>query len=397
MINPQAYALGAHRSCIRDLFEYGNARAKEVGRENIFDYSLGNPSIPTPEAVTETLQALLKEQEPLALHGYTSAAGDPECRAAIAAELNRRYGADTKPEEFFLTCGAAPALCAVLKALSVKNARLLVFAPYFPEYLVFAGEAGLAVDTVLCPPPEFSLSPDAIAQAVTPDTVAVLVNSPNNPTGTVYSTEDLVRLAALLREKAAAFGHPIYILSDEPYRELVYDGYEVPFLPRLYPNTVVCYSYSKSLSLPGERIGYVYVPSQAENGQELLTAVAGAARAAGHVCAPALWQKLVARCAHLRPDLASYDKNRQALDQGLLDAGYEAAQPQGAFYLFVKAPGGDAQAFSDFAKTKDVLLVPGDGFGCPGWFRLCYCVSPETIERSLSVFSKLRIDYLSNV
>ena len=225
-------------------------------------------------------------------------------------------------------------------------------------------------------------------QMITPSTQAVILNSPNNPSGVVYTRETYQKLAAILNKKAAEYGHPIYIVSDEPYRELAY-GVEVPFLPEIYRDTVICYSYSKSLSLPGERIGYVYVPQKATDGKTLYSAVAGAARAGGHVCAPSLWQKVIARCAHLRPDLESYDRNRKALYEGLTRMGYEMAKPDGAFYLFIKAPGGDANAFSDAAKKKDLLVVPGDGFGCPGYFRICYCVSLEMIQKSLPVFEEL--------
>ena len=389
MINQQAFALGANRSCIRELFEYGRQRAAIVGEENVFDYSLGNPSIPSPPAVNETIRQLLADTDSLALHGYTSAVGDLATRQAIAQDLNQRFRTDILPEELFIGCGAAPELCAVFKALAVPGAKILALAPYFPEYKPFVESAGAEFGVVPPDVPGFQIPFDALEEALTENTVAIIVNSPNNPAGTVYTRQTLEQLAALLTKKAAQFGHPIFIVADEPYRELTYGDVTVPFIPTLYPNTVVCYSYSKSLSLPGERIGYIYVPRQAENGKELYLAVAGAARSAGHVCAPSLLQKLIARCTHLWPDLEAYDKNRLALYQGLLDAGYEVAKPDGAFYLFVKAPGGDANAFSEFAKTKDILLVPGDGFGCPGWFRLCYCVSYDRIQRSLPLFRQL--------
>ena len=385
MYNASAYALGANRSCIRDLFEYGRARAAVVGPENVFDFSLGNPSIPAPPQVNEAVREILADTNPLLVHGYTSAVGDLEARAAISRDLNERYGASTVPEDFFLGCGAAPELTAVFRALAVPGGELLVQAPYFPEYLPFAREAGLIFRPIPADVPDFQIRLDALEAMLSPAAQAVLVNSPNNPSGVVYTRQTLIALGKLLERKSREYGHPIYIISDEPYRELTY-GAEVPFLPLIYPNTVVCYSYSKSLSLPGERIGYVYVPRQAEDHRELYAAIAGAARSMGHVCAPSLWQKVVARCVGLRPDLDAYDRNRRKLYEGLTEMGYETARPDGAFYLFVKAPGGDAAAFSERAKKHDLLVVPGDGFGCPGYFRLCYAVSYDTICRSLPVF-----------
>ena len=385
MYNPSAYALGANRSCIRELFEYGRARAAVVGPENVFDFSLGNPSIPAPPEVNEAVRQILADTDPLQVHGYTSAVGDLEARAAISRDLNERYGAETSPEDFFLGCGAAPELTAVFKALAVPGGELLVQAPYFPEYVPFAQEAGLIFRPIPADVPDFQMRLPALEAMLTPATQAVLVNSPNNPSGVVYTRQTLTALAELLERKSLEFGHPIYVISDEPYRELSY-GVEVPFLPLIYPNTVVCYSYSKSLSLPGERIGSIYVPKAAQDSRELYAAIAGAARSLGHVCAPSLWQKVIARCARLRPDLDAYDRNRRKLYEGLTEMGYETARPDGAFYLFVKAPGGDAEAFSEKAKRHDLLVVPGDGFGCPGYFRLCYAVSYDTICRSLPVF-----------
>ena len=388
MLNEKAYALGANRSAIRDLFEYGRSRAAIVGEERVYDYSLGNPSIPSPAAVDDAIRQILLDTPTLLVHGYTSAVGDLATRQAIADDLNLRYNAGCAPEDFFLGCGAAPELTSVFKALAVPGGELLAIAPYFPEYKPFAQEAGLVFKVVPPDVPDFQIRLEAVEAMLTPNTQAVLVNSPNNPSGVVYTRETLRALADLLTRKGEEYGHPIYIISDEPYRELAY-GVEVPFLPLIYPNTVVCYSYSKSLSLPGERIGYVYVPKAAADSRELYAAVAGAARSMGHVCAPSLWQKVIARCAGLRPDLNAYDRNRKALYDGLTAMGYEMAKPDGAFYLFIKAPGGDANAFSERAKQLDLLVVPGDGFGCPGYFRICYCVSFEMIQNSLLVFKKL--------
>lgn len=388
MLNQTAYSLGANRSCIRDLFEYGRARAAVVGDENVFDYSLGNPSIPSPAAVDEAVRQILLDTPTLQVHGYTSAVGDAATRQAIADDLNRRYDAGCRGENFFLGCGAAPELVAVFTALAVSEGELLAIAPYFPEYKPFAQAAGLNFRVVPPDVPEFQIKLDAVEAMLTPHTQAVLINTPNNPSGVVYTQKTLEALGALLTQKSREYGHPIYLISDEPYRELAY-GVEVPFVPLIYPNTVVCYSYSKSLSLPGERIGYIYVPDSAADSRALYDAVAGAARSAGHVCAPSLWQKVIARCAGLRPDLQAYDRNRKALYEGLTAMGYEMAKPDGAFYLFIKAPGGDANAFSEKAKERDLLLVPGDGFGCPGYFRICYCVSYDMIQRSLPVFRTL--------
>ena len=389
MINQKMYALGANRSCIRDLFEYGCQRAAAVGRENVFDYSLGNPSIPAPAEVNQTIEKILAEMNSLAVHGYTSATGDLGARQAIAADLNERYHAGVRAEDLFLGCGAAPELISVFRALAAENAEMIAIAPFFPEYRPFVECAGAKF--VVVPPdiPDFQICLDAVEAAITPNTQAIIINSPNNPSGTVYTEATLTALAALLTRKSEQIGHPIYIVADEPYRELVYDGAYAPFIPNLYPNTVVCYSYSKSLSLPGERIGYVYVPKQCADHDALYAAVAGAARAGGHVCAPSLMQKVIARCTQLRPDLEAYDENRRLLSEGLKAYGYEMAKPDGAFYLFVKAPGGDSAAFSEKAKQRDLLVVPGNDFGCPEYFRICYCVSKTMIEKSLPIFGEL--------
>ena len=390
MLNETALQLGTARSVIRELFEYGNARAAVVGRENIFDYSLGNPSIPAPTEVNEAIFDILREESSLAVHGYTSAAGDVAVRTAIAEDLNARFAARATAEDLFLGCGAAPELTAVLKALSVKDGEVLAIAPYFPEYKPFTESVGLRFKVVCASTPDFRLPVAEIERCITKNTQAIIINSPNNPSGTVYTQEELEALSAVLTKKSEEIGHCVYILADEPYRELAYDGIKVPFIPNIYKNTVVCYSYSKSLSLPGERIGYIYVPKQAQDHEALYAAIAGAARSMGHVCAPSLLQKVIGRCTRLRPDLESYDKNRRALYEGLTQMGYRAVKPEGAFYLFVEAPGGDGVAFSEKAKQLDVLVVPGEGFGCPGYVRLCYCVSYETITRSLPLFKKLR-------
>ena len=391
MINEEAYILGSTGCCIRELFAYGKSRAQVVGEENVFNFSLGSPGIPSPPEINEAIRQILSDTEDLVVHAYSSDAGDLQTRQAIADDLNARFGANAKAEELFLGCGAAPELVAVFRALAVPGSRILAIAPYFTEYRPFVEQAGAEFCAVPADIPDFQIRLDAMEELLTENTVAVIVNSPNNPSGTVYSEETLKALGALLHKKEKQYGHPIYIVADEPYRELAY-GVEVPFIPNLYDNTVVCYSYSKSLSLPGERIGYIYVPSAAADSQKLYAAIAGGARAIGHICAPALMQKVLARCAHLRPDLTVYDRNRRALYEGLVAAGYQVAKPEGAFYLFVKAPNGDSKAFSEKAKQLDVLVVPGDDFGCPEYFRLCYCVSFDKIQRSLPLFKQLMIE-----
>ena len=388
MLSENAYALGANRSCIRDLFEYGCQRAALVGRENVYDYSLGNPSIPSPPEVNQAVRDILADTDSLLVHGYTSAVGDYAARKAISDDLNARYGAETAPEDFFLGCGAAPELVAVFRALAVPGGELLAVAPYFPEYKPFAQEAGLTFRVVPPDVPSFQIDLEAVREMIGPNTQAILINSPNNPSGVVYTRQTMTALGSLLKEKAAQYGHPIYLISDEPYRELAY-GVEVPFLPGIYRDTVVCYSYSKCLSIPGERLGYVYVPRRAADGEQLYWTVTGGGRASGHICAPSLWQRVLARCSGLKPDLQSYDRARTLLYESLKDMGYRCAKPDGAFYLFVEAPGGDAAAFSERAKKKDLLVVPGGDFGCASYFRLCYCIPYEKIVRSLPLFREL--------
>ncbi len=389
MINKNMYALGANRSCIRELFEYGRQRAAIVGAENVFDYSLGNPSIPAPAGVNEAIAAVIAEMPSLAVHGYTSAPGDLGLRQAVADDLNGRYNAGVRASDLFIGCGAAPELVSVIRALAVENSEFIAVAPFFPEYRPFVESSGGRLVVVPADIPNFQIDFAALENALNANTQAIILNSPNNPAGTVYTAETLQKLAALLARKGAEYGKTIYIISDEPYRELVYGDAVAPWVPGIYDNTVVCYSWSKSLSLPGERVGYVYVPEKCADHDELYAAVAGAARSIGHVCAPSLMQKVIARCVGLRPDLKAYDENRRLLSESLASYGYEMAKPDGAFYLFVKSPVGSAKAFSEKAKLQDLLLVPGDDFGCPEYFRICYCVSHDLIERSLPIFEKL--------
>ena len=381
--------LGTNRSCIRELFEYGLRQAAIVGKENVFDYSIGNPSIPAPPEVNESFVDIIRNTDSLAVHGYTPAPGMPAARDAVAAELTERFGLPIRGANIFFTCGAAPALIAVMRALNLGESEFIAIAPFFPEYRPFAESNGAKLVVVPADVPNFQINWTALEASINARTQAVIVNSPNNPSGVIYTRETLERLAALLKRKGEELGHPIFIIADEPYRELVYDGEEAPFIPTIYPNTIVCYSYSKSLSLPGERIGYICVPDCVDDSATVFAAIAGGARASGHVCAPALQQRVVARCAASRPNIRAYDENRAVLYEALTSYGYDCVKPNGAFYMFIKAPGGDAQAFSEKAKEKNLLIVPGGDFGVPEYFRICTCVSPEMIQRSLPVFKAL--------
>lgn len=389
MFNKTAYGLGSVRSYIREVFEYGRQQAKIVGEENVFDYSLGNPSIPAPEKVNETIINILNTESSIKVHGYTSGPGDDSIREAVAKNLTERFGKVIRPANLFFTCGAAPALMTALTALACEDSEVIAIAPFFPEYKPFIESSGNKFVMVPADTTSFQIDMAALESLVNEHTQAIIVNSPNNPSGVVFSQETLEKVGAILGAAAEKYGHPIYIIADEPYRELVYDGVEVPFIPNVYKDTIVCYSWSKSLSLPGERIGYVLVPDDATDSAELFAAVAGAARMLGHVCAPSLIQRAVAACCDIMPDLEAYDVNRNLLYNGLTEIGYECAKPQGAFYLFVKAPGGDAMAFAEKAKKKNLLIVPSDSFGVPGYFRLSYCVSKEMIERSLPAFKEV--------
>lgn len=389
MVSESMRILGATRSCIRELFEYGLKQAAIVGKENVYDYSIGNPSIPSPPEVNETFISIVQKQDSLSVHGYTPAAGNADARAAIAADLNQRFGSSIRAQNIFFTCGAAPALVSVIRALAVEQAEILLIAPFFPEYRPFVMQNGAKPLIVPADTNSFQIRLDELERRLTPHTQAVIINSPNNPSGVVYTTKTMQALGQILSRKATEYGHPIYIISDEPYRELVYDGVKVPFLPAIYPDTIICYSYSKSLSLPGERIGYACVPDQVTDSQQVFEAVAGSARTLGHVCAPSLQQLVVSRCAEVRPDLKAYDRNRMTLYKALTSYGYQCTKPNGAFYMFIKAPNGDATSFSNQAKKKNLLIVPGNDFGCPEFFRISTCVSYDMILRSLPVFAEL--------
>lgn len=391
MVNQDFYNYGFAPSVIRKLFAYGLEQAKIVGAENVYDFSIGNPSIPAPYGLNESIKAILDDTDSIKVHGYSMAAGFEAARNAVAEDLTERFGISVKASELFFSCGAAPALISVIKALTIdSNSEIMIVAPFFPEYRPFVQANGAKLVIIPADTKAFQIDLKKVEESITANTQAIIINSPNNPSGVVYTRETLTALAALLTRKGEEFGHPIYIIADEPYRELVYDGVEVPFIPTIYKNTIVCYSYSKSLSLPGERIGYVYVPGFAEDSEAVYSAVAGAARIIGHVCPPTLVQMAIERCAKLRPDLAAYDENRKLLYKSLTEIGYECAKPDGAFYLLVKAPNGDSNAFSKKAmKEYNLLAVPCDGFGCPGYFRLSYCVANDMIKRSIPAFKAM--------
>ena len=393
MVSQAMKNLGTARSVIRELFEYGNQRAAVVGRENVYDFSLGNPSVAPPPVVNETAIRLLQEPNS-PIHAYTSAPGDYAARQRFAGSLNRRFQGNYKPEQLYLTVGAAASLCCCFHALSCPGDEIIVFAPYFPEYKVFIAGAGAKMVVI---PPEmehFQIDFDAFEQALTPNTKGVVINSPNNPSGVVYSLETLQKLAGILKEKAAQYGHPIYLISDEPYREIVFSGFQVPWVPHLYEDTIVCYSYSKSLSLPGERLGYVLVPDQVTDSADVYAAIAGAGRCLGYVNAPSLFQQVTSLCCEETSDLAFYERNANILVPALREMGYHVPQPGGAFYLFPRSLEPDDLAFSERAKKDfDLLLVPGTGFGAPGHVRLAFCVDTGMIERSLPKFKALAESY----
>lgn len=389
MYNKTMYELGSHRSVIRDLFEFGKKRAAEVGADKVYDFSLGNPNVPAPDGVKEAAERLLAMPDNTVLHGYTSAQGDAEVRKAVADNINERFGAGVSPDFIYMTCGAAASLTVTLNALYEDGDEFILLAPFFPEYSVFVKAAGGT--PVVVPFDEKTFAPDlsALEKAVTPRTKGIIVNSPNNPSGTVYTRKTLDGIVSLLERKSAECGRKIVLIADEPYRELVYDDIEVPYLPNLYPDTVVCYSYSKSLSLPGERIGYIAISPRMTEKENVYAAVCGAGRALGYVCAPSMFQRVAAACVNERPDITAYRRNRDLIYSALTKMGYDCVHPDGAFYLFVRSPEPDANAFSERAKTFGLLIVPGDTFGAPGYVRISYCVGRDMIERSLPAFRDL--------
>lgn len=395
-INESMVRLGQVRSVIRETFEYGNKRAKEIGRENVFDFSLGNPSVPAPAEVQEALRGLLNGSDPVALHGYTSAQGAEATRKAIADDLNNRFGSEigVGKDDLYMTCGAAASLTVSLHALVNPGDEVIVVAPFFPEYRVFAEKAGAVLRVVPADRVSFQIDFDALRGLLNEKTKAMIINSPNNPTGALLSEETLLTLCDLLRERSERYGHPIFLLSDEPYRELVYDpAAKVPYLTALYDHTLVCYSYSKSLSLPGERIGYIAVCNRMPERDEVYAAICGAGRALGFVCAPSLMQAMLPMVTGAESDLETYRTNRDLLFNALTALGFRCVRPDGAFYLFVETPEPDANAFCERARQFELLLVASDSFGCEGYVRISYCVSTEQIRRSLPAFEALAKTY----
>ena len=392
-LNERMVALGTSRSVISELFEFGKQRAAEIGAENVFDFSIGNPSVPAPDAVNETAIKLLQDTDPVVIHGYTSAQGDIEVRKLLADSVNRRFDTSFGPDNFYVSVGAAAALCCCLNGLCNKDDEVIVFAPYFPEYKVFIEGAGAKMNLIPADTEAFQIDFEKFEAAINENTKAVIVNSPNNPCGVVYSHETCTKLAEILNAKSAELGHPIYLIADEPYREIVFDGIEVPYLPKYYNNTLVCYSWSKSLSLPGERLGYVLVPDEVEEHGLVYAAVAGAGRSLGYVNAPGLFQRVCAMCADMTADITIYETNRNLLYNGLREIGFDVVKPDGTFYIFPKTLEEDDVAFCERAKQFNILIVPGSGFGCPGHARISYCVPTERIERALDAFKKLADSY----
>ena len=390
MVSSKMYELGTKKSTIRTIFEFGRKRAAEVGEENIFDFSLGNPNVPTPDFVRDAAIEILQTYEPSKVHGYTVAPGNPEVREILAASVNSRFGTNFAGKNFFITAGAAAAITICFKALTEPNDEFITFAPYFPEYKVFVESVGAELKVVKPRPEDWQIDFDDFKRLLSPKTKAVIINSPNNPSGAVYSAETIKQLTDILKD----YGQEIFLICDEPYRELAY-GVDVPWVTDYYENTLVCYSYSKSFSLPGERIGYIVVPDEVADFNKIFGAIAGAARVLTHVNAPSLWQLVVAKCAGKAVDITPYERNGKILYDGLIAAGFECVKPQGAFYLFPKALEADDYAFCERAKKYDLLLVPGADFGAPGYFRAAYCIKTETIERSLPLFKKLATEYLS--
>ena len=391
MYNETMYERGNAPSAIRELFAYGMERKAQIGEDKVFDFSIGNPSVPAPDSVAETIRELA-DMAPAQLHAYSAAQGLESTRAAIAENLNKSFGTHYTADNLYLTMGAAACLSACFTALIKPGDEIIVIAPYFPEYRIWIEFAGGVCVEVPAREDNFQIDLDALEQAITEKTKAVVINTPNNPVGTVYTRETLEGLADVLVQAEQRFGHDIYLISDEPYRELTY-GVEVPWVPAIYPNTLVCYSWSKSLSLPGDRIGYVLVPNEVHDSREVYLAVCGAGRSLGYICAPVFFQRVIERCVDEPTNVEAYAVNREILTHALDELGYEYIEPDGAFYLWIKALEPDAQAFSNKAKEHELLLVPSDSFGVDGWVRAGYCIDKSTIEHSIPAFAALKADY----
>ena len=391
MYNKTMYERGNAPSAIRELFAYGMERKDQIGEDKVFDFSIGNPSVPAPDSVAETIRELA-DMAPAQLHAYSAAQGLESTRTAIAENLNKRFGTQYTADNLYLTMGAAACLSACFTALIEPGDEIIVIAPYFPEYRIWIEFAGGVCVEVPAREDNFQIDLDALEQAITEKTKAVVINTPNNPVGTVYTRETLEGLADVLVQAEQKFDHDIYLISDEPYRELTY-GVEVPWVPAIYPNTLVCYSWSKSLSLPGDRIGYVLVPNEVHDSREVYLAVCGAGRSLGYICAPVFFQRVIERCVDEPTNVEAYAVNREILTHALDELGYEYIEPDGAFYLWIKALEPDAQAFSNKAKEHELLLVPSDSFGVGGWVRAGYCIDKSTIEHSIPAFAALKADY----
>lgn len=382
-----------NNSAIRTMFEEGNRLKKKYGADRVFDFSLGNPSVPAPDCVREAIIDLVNSENPMVLHGYMNNAGFEDVRETIAKSLNRRFGTAFSAKNLIMTVGAASGLNVILKTILNPDEEVIVFAPYFLEYGAYVRNYDGRLVEVSPDTETFQPNLQELKEKINANTRAVIVNTPHNPTGVVYSEETIRELATILEEKQREYGNMIYLISDEPYRELAYDGVEVPYLTKYYKNTVVGYSYSKSLSLPGERIGYLVIPDELEDSETVITAAGIANRILGSVNAPSLMQKVIGRCVDVKADVAAYDRNRLALYNGLTECGFQCIKPQGAFYLFVKSPIPDEKAFCEAGKKYNILMVPGSSFACPGYVRLAYCVSYETILHSLPEFRKLAAEY----
>lgn len=383
-------------SAIRAMFEEGKKMASVYGAENVYDFSLGNPNVAPPEKVKEAIEAILKEENPLEVHGYMNNSGYEGVRSQIAESLNERFGTAFGAENILMTVGAAGGLNVILKSILNPQDEVITFAPYFGEYRSYVENYDGILRSVPPHAPDFQPDLAAFEEMINGRTKAVIINTPNNPTGVIYSEETITRMADILNNKQKEFGTDIYLIADEPYRELAYDGLNVPYLTKYYDNTVVGYSYSKSLSLPGERIGYLVIPDEAADSEELRAAANVANRILGFVNAPSLFQKVVARCTSASTDIEYYDRNRKLLYSGLSEMGYECVKPEGAFYLFVKSPLEDEKAFCEAAKKYHILIVSGSSFACPGYVRIAYCVAYETIEKALPYFRKLAEEYINN-
>ncbi len=394
MLSQHYIDMTSQKSAIRELFDYGSKRAKEIGYENVFDYSLGNPSVPTPQAFTDALIDLVQNTDPVALHGYSPSLGIPSVRQAVADSLNRRFDMNFKMEDIFMAVGAAGAIAHAVRAVTVPGDEVLTFAPFFPEYYHYVNQTGAVLKVVSADITSFQINFEAFEEMITPKTMAVLINTPNNPSGIVYSAATIDKLASVLIAKSKEYGHEIYIISDEPYREIVFDGVDAPFVAKHYDNTIICYSFSKSISLPGERIGYVAVNPACKDAALIVDMCCQISRGIGHNCPPSLIQLAVARVLDMTSDISVYEKNKTILYRELTRIGFDIVEPGGTFYMFPKALEEDAVAFCERAKQHDLLLVPSDTFGCPGHFRICYCIPTEKVERSIPVFEALAKEYL---